>query len=110
MAIFVFSFFRAFVIDSISSHHNSFHDKRRGVEVEEQATRKAARIHGPWEFLRIDHENTKVRKHEEIKNRDSTLSWLSEASGKRRFLGMAPPACGSDRAAWLGIASTSSHR
>ena len=37
VAIFVFSYFRAFVIDSISSHHNSFHDKRRGVEVEEQA-------------------------------------------------------------------------
>jgi len=38
----------------------------------------------------MDHENTKVRKHEEIKNGDSTLSWLSEASGKRRFLGMDP--------------------
>ena len=37
VAIFVFSYFRAFVIDSISSHHNSFHDKHRGVEVEEQA-------------------------------------------------------------------------
>jgi hypothetical protein len=29
------------------------------------------------EFLQIDRVNTKVRKHEEIKNRDSTLSWLS---------------------------------
>ena len=28
-------------IDSISSHHNSFHDKRRGVEVEEQADAEA---------------------------------------------------------------------
>ena len=37
MAIFVFSYFRAFVIDLMSSHHNSFHDKRRGVEVQEQA-------------------------------------------------------------------------
>ena len=41
VAIFVFSYFRAFVIDSISSHHNSFHDKRRGVEVEEQADAEA---------------------------------------------------------------------
>ncbi len=31
-----------------------------------------------------------VRKHEEIKNRDSTFSGLPEASGKRRFLGMDP--------------------
>ena len=41
MAIFVLSYFRAFVIDSISSHHNSFHDKRRCVEVEEQADAEA---------------------------------------------------------------------
>jgi hypothetical protein len=102
VAIFVFSYFRAFVIDSISSHHNLFHDKRRSVEVEDQADAEARCaeigphrcevhvLHGPWEFLQIDHENTKVRKHEEIKNRDSTLSWLSEASGKRRFLGTDP--------------------
>jgi hypothetical protein len=29
---FVFSYFRAFVIDLISSQDHSFHDKRRGVE------------------------------------------------------------------------------
>ena len=41
MAIFVFSQFRAFVIDSSSSHHNSLHGQRRGVEVEEQADAEA---------------------------------------------------------------------
>ena len=102
MAIVVFSYFRAFVIDSISSHHNSFHDKRRGVEVEEQADAEAHCA----EILAESGSNSwpmgvppdrsrkhKVRKHEEIKNRDSTLSWLSAASGKRRFLGMGPCTC-----------------
>ncbi len=41
MAIFVLSYFRAFVIGSISSHHNSFRDKRRGVEIEEKADAEA---------------------------------------------------------------------
>ncbi len=41
VAIFVLLYFRAYVIDSISPHHSSFHDKRRGVEVEEQADAKA---------------------------------------------------------------------
>ena len=53
-------------------------DDPRGKRLEFMANRN---------LLPIDHENTKVRKHEEIKNRDATLSWLSEASGKRRFYG-----------------------
>ena len=43
VAFFVFSYFRGFVIDSISSQHNSFHDKRRGADVEEQADAEARR-------------------------------------------------------------------
>jgi len=41
VVIFVLSYFRGFVIDWISSRHNSFHDKRRSVEVEEQADAEA---------------------------------------------------------------------
>ena len=40
-----FSYFRTFVIDSISSHDNSLHDKRRGVEVEKQADAEARCTH-----------------------------------------------------------------
>ena len=68
MAIVVFSYFRAFVIDSISSHHNSFHDKRRGVEVEEQAFMAHGSSSGSI---------TKTRKYESTKkSRTGTLPCL----------------------------------
>ena len=91
VAIFVLLYFRAYVIDSISPHHSSFHDKRRGVEVEEQADakagctamaasmilRKAARSHGPRSKCIPSRSITKTQKYENTKNsRTGTLHCL----------------------------------
>jgi hypothetical protein len=81
VAIFVFSYFRAFVIDSISSHHNALHDKRRGVEDEEQADAEAHDPRGkPLEVTAhgsSSRQITKTRKYENTKkSRTGTLPCL----------------------------------
>ena len=83
-AIFVLSYFRAFVIDSISSDYNSFHGKRRCVEAESGS--KSWPMEVPPDRSR-NHESTKTRRNPE---RELHVCWQSQASGKRRFLGMDP--------------------
>ena len=70
MAIFVFSYFRAFVIDSISSHHNSFHDKRRGYAEARCAEILAESGSNSWPMgvppdRSRKHESTKARRNQE---------------------------------------------
>ena len=90
VAIFVFSYFRAFVIDSISSHHNSFHDKRRGVEDRFQKARPESLVNGDGRLddprgKRLEvmahgsssRQITKTRKYENTKkSRTGTLPFL----------------------------------
>jgi hypothetical protein len=67
--MFVFSYFRAFVIGFVSSQFSLLHRKRRGVEVDLRERR--LEVPGPWKFNPTDRENTKLRIHEEIKNRET---------------------------------------
>src|ERR1700719_2956005 len=65
MVIFVFSYFRVFVLDSISSRHNSLQDKCRGVEVDFRAESgsKSWPMGVPPDGSR-KHESTKTRRNQ----------------------------------------------
>jgi hypothetical protein len=88
VAIFVFSYFRAFVIDSISSHHNSFHIQKARPESlvngdgrldDPRGKRLEVMAHGS-----SSRQITKTRKYENTKkSRTRTRPSLSFVRGHR---------------------------